>query len=82
MMKTQRFRVRLAGFMNLKNFSLEIKWPILMQKRRVFVIVLMNLKARVLTTVLYGFAFLLFSDKILREKIGRFGGNQTGIVEV
>ena len=42
----------------------------------------MNLKARVLTTVLYGFAFLLFSDKILREKIGRFGGNQTGIVEV
>ena len=33
------FAIRLAGFMNLKKFSLEIKWPILMQKRRVFVVV-------------------------------------------
>ena len=33
--KTRRFRVRLAGFMNLKIFSLEIKWPILTRKRRV-----------------------------------------------
>ena len=28
MMKTRRFHVRLAGFTNLKIFSLEIKWPI------------------------------------------------------
>ena len=35
----RRFRVRLAGFMNLKKFSFEIKWPILTQKRCVFVIV-------------------------------------------
>ena len=27
--KTRRFRVRLAGFMNQKMFSLDIKWPIL-----------------------------------------------------
>ena len=37
--KMCRFCVRLAGFMNLKFFSLEIKWPILMQKRCVFVVV-------------------------------------------
>ena len=37
--KTRRFRIRLAGFMNLKIFSLEIKWPILMQKHCVFVVV-------------------------------------------
>ena len=39
MTKTRRFRVRLAGFMILKMFSLEIKWPILTQKRRGFVVV-------------------------------------------
>ena len=27
--KTRCFRVRLAGFMNLKKISLDVKWPIL-----------------------------------------------------
>ena len=31
---TRHFRVKLAGFMYLKIFSLEIKWPILTRKRR------------------------------------------------
>ena len=38
MTKTWRFCIRLAGFMSLKIFSLEVKWPILMQKRCVFVL--------------------------------------------
>ena len=36
--KTRRFCVRLAGFVNLKCFSLEIKWPILTPKRHIFIV--------------------------------------------
>ena len=32
MTKTRRFRIRLAGFMNMIEFSLETKWPRLTQK--------------------------------------------------
>ena len=35
----RRFHVRVAGFLNLKFFSLEIKWPILTRKRCIFVVI-------------------------------------------
>ena len=36
--KTQHFCVRLGGFIKLNFFSLNIKWPRLTRKRRVFAV--------------------------------------------
>ena len=70
--KTWRFCVRQAGFMNLKIFSLEIKCPILTQKRLVFVVVLTNLQAPLGTMAQYSTDFFSIFCKVSYIQQKRF----------